>query len=476
MLAFFLIALAAVHAAQIPFFEDSHDRKPGAPEEIYIKQFSALSGNTGVALQSRLEALYANSTVLTTQTPFDLLAFADESGLKLRQRRDLAWLTLRGYSAGRSNPEDDDDLGAPGQAARMARMARQAGRARAPEIRLGVLDAQEEGEDSTGNDKGNEAIFDSVHMAAWELRWEDTDMLAIVAQFAQGFSFVTQWHLVSPHGSAADSLFATVAKATSAHPDVVWVFDRGWWEPSKDLWRDVRKSSWDDVILDADFKKNLREDYTGFLKGRKTYKELGVPWKRGLIFLGPPGNGKTSALKAIMGEVGVPSLYVRSVRTQENLATIFKGARDMAPCLLIFEDLDSMIDDDNRSYFLNEVDGMDSNDGLLMIATTNHFDRLDPGLSNRPSRFDRKYQRRDYAVYWQKKLKGVSGIEFPNALLDEFAAKTSRFSFACMKEAFVSSLLAIAGDDKNKGDKHFPQRLMREVKHLRKEIDDGEEE
>lgn len=45
-----------------------------------------------------------------------------------------------------------------------------------------------------------------------------------------------------------------------------------------------------------------------------------------------------------------------------------------------------------------------------------------------------------------------------------------------MKEAFVSSLLAIAGDDKNKGDKHFPQRLMREVKHLRKEIDDGEEE
>lgn len=228
----------------------------------------------------------------------------------------MAWLTLRGYSAGRSNPEDDDDLGAPGQAARMARMARQAGRARAPEIRLGVLDAQEEGEDSTGNDKGNEAIFDSVHMAAWELRWEDTDMLAIVAQFAQGFSFVTQWHLVSPHGSAADSLFATVAKATSAHPDVVWVFDRGWWEPSKDLWRDVRKSSWDDVILDADFKKNLREDYTGFLKGRKTYKELGVPWKRGLIFLGPPGNGKTSALKAIMGEVGVPSLYVRSVRSK----------------------------------------------------------------------------------------------------------------------------------------------------------------
>lgn len=72
------------------------------------------------------------------------------------------------------------------------------------------------------------------------------------------------------------------------------------------------------------------------------------------------------------------------------ISEVFRMARLQAPCLLIFEDLDSMITDMNRSYFLNEVDGMDGNDGLLMIGTTNHFDRLDPALSNRPSRFDRK--------------------------------------------------------------------------------------
>lgn len=87
---------------------------------------------------------------------------------------------------------------------------------------------------------------------------------------------------------------------------------------------------------------------------------------------------------------------------------MFQRARLSAPCVLVFEDLDSMINDRNRAYFLNEVDGIDDNDGLLLvrtynmsslsdamltgnkIATTNHFDRLDPALSNRPSRFDRK--------------------------------------------------------------------------------------
>ena len=56
----------------------------------------------------------------------------------------------------------------------------------------------------------------------------------------------------------------------------------------------------------------------------------------------------------------------------------------------MLEDLDSLIHDRNRSFFLNELDGLEGNQGLLVIATTNHFDRLDPGLSNRPSRFDRK--------------------------------------------------------------------------------------
>lgn len=69
---------------------------------------------------------------------------------------------------------------------------------------------------------------------------------------------------------------------------------------------------------------------------------------------------------------------------------VFSKARQSAPCVMILEDLDSLINDNNRSFFLNQLDGLESNDGLLIIGTTNHFERLDPGLSTRPSRFDRK--------------------------------------------------------------------------------------
>ena len=72
------------------------------------------------------------------------------------------------------------------------------------------------------------------------------------------------------------------------------------------------------------------------------------------------------------------------------MADVFDKARQLAPCVLVLEDLDNLINDKNRSFFLNQLDGLQSNDGLFIVGTTNHLDRLDPGLSSRPSRFDRK--------------------------------------------------------------------------------------
>lgn len=61
--------------------------------------------------------------------------------------------------------------------------------------------------------------------------------------------------------------------------------------------------------------------------------------------------------------------------------SIFQKARQFAPCYLVFEDLDSIVSDQVRSYFLNEVDGLKNNDGIFMIGSTNHLERLDPGIS-----------------------------------------------------------------------------------------------
>ena len=102
-------------------------------------------------------------------------------------------------------------------------------------------------------------------------------------------------------------------------------------------------------------------------------------------------------MKAIMKDAdakGYAPLYVKSFRSYKGeegaMVDVFSHARRMAPCVLVLEDLDSLINNNNRSFFLNQLDGLESNDGLLVIGTTNHLENIDPALRNRPSRFDRK--------------------------------------------------------------------------------------
>ena len=188
----------------------------------------------------------------------------------------------------------------------------------------------------------------------------------------------------------------------------------------------------------------------------------------------------------------VPSLYVKSAPTTYHIRMVFVQARIMAPCLLIFEDIDTIVTPATRSYFFNEVDGLENNDGLFMVASTNHLDQLDPGLSSRPSRFDRKYlfplpseqERVLYCEYWREKLKSKPGIKFPKKLSRAIAGITEDFSFAYLKEAFVATLLVIAGrrsEDGARGggddeggdldDYELWREMKKQVKQLRDDMD-----
>lgn len=182
----------------------------------------------------------------------------------------------------------------------------------------------------------------------------------------------------------------------------------------------------------------------------------------------------------------IPSLYVKSAPRTYDIRSIFVFARIFAPCLLIFEDIDTIVTPSSRSYFFNEVDGLENNDGLFMVASTNHLDQLDPGLSSRPSRFDRKYlfplpdlgERELYCEYWRKKLQNKPTIKFPEKLCSAIAEITEDFSFAYLKEAFVASLLVIAGkrmEDEKKdedGDDLNDYELWREIKKQVKALRD----
>ncbi|CAK5275495.1 unnamed protein product, partial [Mycena citricolor] len=282
---------------------------------------------------------------------------------------------------------------------------------------------------SGGGVKG--ALLDSIQFGAFTVAWDSYDFIVYVVNYPIGLGTTTT-HIVLHEGPVepARSLILNAGKWSQELHEEIWVYNQGYWQKDPALWTSVQKASWDAIIMKDEFKKAIQKDVYGFFKSEAVYKDLGVAWKRGLIMHGPPGNGKSITIKAIIktcDALGFAPLYVKSFQNwageEAAMQDVFDKARQFSPCVIILEDLDALINDGNRSFFLNQVDGLQSNDGLLIIGTTNHFDRLDPGLSTRPSRFDRKYlfddpdneERALYAKYWQNKLRKNQEIEFPDA-------------------------------------------------------------
>ncbi|KAI8627331.1 P-loop containing nucleoside triphosphate hydrolase protein [Xylariaceae sp. FL1651] len=325
------------------------------------------------------------------------------------------------------------------------------------------------------------ALIEKLNFGKFEYNWQGHDFIMYVVDGRDGsspYGITTNHYILAAERQHADALLVAAGSWANELHGEVWVFDQGYWQKNADLFRSIMGASWDNVILDPDMKRAIIDDHVSFFESRETYTRLKVPWKRGIIYHGPPGNGKTISIKATMHMLyarkePIPTLYVRTLASfngpEYALMSIFAKARQFAPCYLVFEDLDSIVSDQVRSYFLNEVDGLKNNDGIFMIGSTNHLDRLDPGISKRPSRFDRKYffpdpdlgQRIAYCKFWQGKLADNEDIEFPDKLCGAVAEITDKFSFAYMQEAFVAALLAIAR--RSKEDERRSESLTREM-------------
>ena len=230
------------------------------------------------------------------------------------------------------------------------------------------------------------------------------------------------------------------------------VFDGESWRKDEKLYRAIKHARFDSLVLAGTQKEEIRADAHRFFAARDLYRQHGVPWKRGVIFYGPPGNGKTHALKALVNDLGLPCLYVKSFRNsygpdEESMAAVFGQARKSAPCVLVFEDLDALISKRNRSFFLNELDGFAGNDGILTLATSNHPKRLDPAIVDRPSRFDRKYEfglpglpeRLIFLGQWSRSLEPE--MRLSPAGLRAVAEASAGFSFAYLKELCLTGLM-----------------------------------
>ncbi|KZT53204.1 P-loop containing nucleoside triphosphate hydrolase protein [Calocera cornea HHB12733] len=342
-------------------------------------------------------------------------------------------------------------------------------------------------------------IMEQVTYGTFIVAWDKYEFILHIIRFPIiNYGYVTYSYLLhegpaSPERPAERLILEAGLYLQELHNEI-YVFNQGFWQKDAGLWHEIQKANWEDIIMKPEYKDEVKKDVYGFFDSEKIYKELGIAWKagcrlrntRGMIMWGPPGNGKTITIKAIMKDCdakGFAPLYVKSFQSymgeEGSMQIVFDKARQMAPCVLIFEDLDALINDRNRSFFLNQMDGLSNNDGLLCIGTTNHFERLDPGLSERPSRFDRKYlfdnpdweERKLYSKYWQHKLISNKKITFPDPLVDDIASRTADFSFAYLKEAFVSSLVLLAvGPDKSKD---FSTTIRETIQSLRKQLEKG---
>jgi len=260
-----------------------------------------------------------------------------------------------------------------------------------------------------------------------------------------------QW-IVADERNIAEDFFNAVCEWSCEVRGEILVYHDGDFEKDKELFDSIKNATFDNLVLAGSLKQHIQNDFQQFFNSRELYERYGIPWKRGAVFIGPPGNGKTHTLKALVNQLEKPCLYVRSFKSeygteQEHMSEVFKRARMTPSCLVVLEDLDSMIDDKNRAFFLNELDGFQSNAGVVVLATTNHPENLDSSILDRPSRFDRKYyfqlpekaERLAYIAKWNEELQPELRVTESGAAA--VVRETENFSFAYLKELFVASMV-----------------------------------
>jgi cell division protease FtsH len=236
-------------------------------------------------------------------------------------------------------------------------------------------------------------------------------------------------------------------------------------------------------VAGADEAKEELQEIIEFLRDPKKFQVLGGRIPKGALLLGPPGTGKTLLAKAVAGEAGVPFFSMSGSDFVEmfvgvgasRVRDLFDQGKKNAPCIIFIDEIDAVGrhrgaglggGHDEREQTLNqllvEMDGFESNDGVILIAATNRPDVLDPALL-RPGRFDRQI------VVDQPDARGREGILkvhsrnkplAEDVVLDTLARGTPGFSGADLANMMNEGALLAA----RKGRKKITMRDLEEAR------------
>ena len=220
-------------------------------------------------------------------------------------------------------------------------------------------------------------------------------------------------------------------------------------------------------VAGSDEGKEELNEIVQFLKDPKKFTKLGGRIPKGVLLVGPPGTGKTLLARAVAGEAGVPFFSISGSDFVEmfvgvgasRVRDLFEQGKKNAPCLIFIDEIDAVGrhrgagmggGHDEREQTLNqllvEMDGFESNDGVILIAATNRPDVLDPALL-RPGRFDRRVVVNKPDVLGRKQILEVHTRKTPlgpNVMLERVARGTPGFSGADLENLVNEAALIAA--------------------------------
>jgi hypothetical protein len=221
--------------------------------------------------------------------------------------------------------------------------------------------------------------------------------------------------------------------------------------------RPVSPCGWDQLVLDSSITSLLKDDFGSFFEREPWFRKMRLPFRRGYLLHGPPGNGKSSAIRAMLTSAGLTAYTLRlfDSRTEDaDIARVFERAVNHAPAMILLEDIDRVFPRTGESrskvslqQLLNCLDGVATGEGIVTVATANEPTILDPAILRRPGRFDRVVHfpnpssalRREYFC----RMHGT----FAAANLDSAVSDSEGFSFAQLREAYImAGQLAFEGN------------------------------
>jgi hypothetical protein len=291
---------------------------------------------------------------------------------------------------------------------------------------------------------------------AWHAEWRDCpiavwmkeERTAFVAVNVPFVSFrdglVSDWRswLIINRSSAA-SVLARLGSLISESPKHVKTFGGGHLNFTP-------KYDWDSVVLEPSTTQLVRSDFEAFFHREQWFREHGLPFRRGYLFYGPPGNGKTSVIKVMASHPAITPFtldFCHECLTNESLTGFFEMASQNAPSLVVLEDLDRAFaqqeDRERRlkitlQHFLNCLDGIGTQDGLIVVATANDPTMLDGAILKRPGRFDRVVAFRPpepaLAAHY---LRHLSRGAFDLPSLRSITGEATGLSFAQLRESYI---------------------------------------